>query len=242
MIKVINSNVLKILAILLMLIDHIGGAIFVGNQVLRMIGRLSFPIFTFLIVEGFINTSNLSKYLKRLFIFGIISEIPYDLAFYNKVFFPYAQNVMFTLLLGVLCIKEMEKLKNNYEVKVTVVSTLKILMYCVISIIGFVDYNIYGVLTIMMFYIFRKIKYGWIGQVLGLFLLYVVYYNTNNLLALNVLGLDLIFPVQGLCILALPLIWLYNGKRGKKNKILQYGFYAFYPVHLFVLWLIRCVM
>ena len=242
MTKVINSNVLKILAVLLMVIDHVGGAIFTGNQVLRMIGRLSFPIFAFLIAEGAANTSNLSRYKKRLFIFAILSEIPYDLVFYNKVFFLYAQNIMFTLLLGVLCINEMEKLKNNYEVKVTVVSTLKILFYCVISVIGFADYNIYGVLTIMMFYIFRNIKFGWIGQVLGLFLLYVVYYHTNNVLALNVLGLDLIFPVQGLCILALPLIWLYNGKRGNKNKILQYGFYAFYPVHLLVLWLIRCTM
>ena len=236
--KEINSNGLKILAMFLMLIDHIGAVIFTENQILRSIGRLSFPIFAFLIVEGFFHTKDLSKYIKRLFIFGIIAEIPYDLAFYNTAFYPYGQNIMFTLLLGLLCIHEFEKTRDNTDIKLELLTTLKIVSYCVLSIIGFVDYGISGVFTIIVFYVFRTGKFYKIGQLIALTILHAIY-TSSAVININILSLPISFHIQALAILALPLIWLYNGKKGTKNKVLQYIFYAFYPVHLIVLCLIR---
>ena len=81
------------------------------------IGRLAFPIFAFLVVEGFTHTSDLKKYAKRLLFFGIISEIPFNLIYTGSFIFPFHQNIMFTLLLGLLCINEIDKIKNNKNCK-----------------------------------------------------------------------------------------------------------------------------
>ena len=105
-----TSSTLHILAMFFMLLDHLWATIIPGNQWMTNIGRMAFPIFAFLIVEGFIHTSDLKKYLKRLFIFALISEIPFNLIYTGSFVFPFHQNVLFTLLLGLLCINEIEKL------------------------------------------------------------------------------------------------------------------------------------
>ena len=112
-IKILNSNSLKILAMILMLLDHLWATIVPGNQWMTNIGRMAFPIFAFLIVEGFIHTSNFKKYLKRLFIFALISEIPFNLIYTGSWIFPFHQNVLFTLLLGLLCINEIDKMNKT---------------------------------------------------------------------------------------------------------------------------------
>ena len=123
----LTGNTLKLIAIFTMLIDHIGAAVieagilssndmarmmailetergmqwYLADIVLRLIGRLAFPIFCFLLVEGFTHTGNEAKYARNLLLFALISEIPFDLAFFGRLFFPGAQNVYFTLFLGV---------------------------------------------------------------------------------------------------------------------------------------------
>ena len=236
-IKFINSNLLKILAIIFMLLDHMWATIIPGNQWMTNVGRLAFPIFAFLIVEGFTHTSDLNKYIKRLFIFALISEIPFNLIYTGSWIFPFHQNVMFTLLLGLLCISEMDKVKNNKEIKSRIKSIFKLVLYLLISIIGFVDYGITGVLTIIVFYIFKDFKYVWLGQLISLIFLYIVFFKGQSIV-INIFDFEYFLPLQSIGILSLIPIWLYNGKKGKKNKLIQYIFYCFYPVHMLAIYLI----
>ena len=240
-IKFINSNSLKIIAMILMLIDHLWATIIPGNQWMTNIGRLAFPIFAFLIVEGFTHTSDFKKYVKRLFIFGLISEIPFNLIYTGSFIFPFHQNVIFTLLLGLLCINEIDKIKNNRKSKNIIIGTLKILGLLLIGTVGFVDYGITGILTIIVFYIFRNFKFAWLGQLISLILLYIVFFKGQSVI-INVFGFEYFLPLQGLGVLALIPIWLYNGEKGKKNKLLQYSFYAFYPVHMLCIYMIYYFM
>ena len=235
--KIINNNTLKIIAMILMLLDHLWGTIIPGNQWMTLIGRMAFPIFAFLIVEGFFHTSDLKKYMKRLFIFGLISEIPFNLIYTGSIIFPFHQNVMFTLLLGLLIINEIDKLKNNKEIKKKIIPILKIFLFLIISIIGFVDYGVTGVLTIVVFYLFRGFKLAWIGQLISLILLYIVFFEGQSVI-LNIFNYEYFLPIQGMGVLSLILIWLYNGKKGNNSKLLKYIFYSFYPVHMLMLYLI----
>ena len=235
--KIINNNTLKIIAIILMLLDHLWGTIIPGNQWMTLIGRMAFPIFAFLIVEGFFHTSDLKKYMKRLFIFGLISEIPFNLIYTGSIIFPFHQNVMFTLLLGLLIINEIDKLKNNKEIKKKIIPILKIFLFLLISIIGFVDYGVTGVLTIVVFYLFRGFKLAWIGQLISLILLYIVFFEGQSVI-LNIFNHEYFLPLQSIGILSLIFIWLYNGEKGKNNKLIKYLFYSFYPVHMLVIYLI----
>lgn len=235
--KIINNNTLKIIAIILMLLDHLWGTIIPGNQWMTLIGRMAFPIFAFLIVEGFFHTSDLKKYMKRLFIFGLISEIPFNLIYTGSIIFPFHQNVMFTLLLGLLIINEIDKLKNNKEIKKKIIPILKIFLFLLISIIGFVDYGVTGVLTIVVFYLFRGFKLAWIGQLISLILLYIVFFEGQSVI-LNIFNYEYFLPLQSIGVLSLIFIWLYNGEKGKNNKLIKYLFYSFYPVHMLVIYLI----
>ena len=235
--KIINNNTLKIIAIILMLLDHLWGTIIPGNQWMTLIGRMAFPIFAFLIVEGFFHTSDLKKYMKRLFIFGLISEIPFNLIYTGSIIFPFHQNVMFTLLLGLLIINEIDKLKNTKEIKKKIIPILKIFLFLLISIIGFVDYGVTGVLTIVVFYLFRGFKLAWIGQLISLILLYIVFFEGQSVI-LNIFNYEYFLPLQSIGVLSLIFIWLYNGEKGKNNKLIKYLFYSFYPVHMLVIYLI----
>ena len=235
--KIINNNTLKIIAMILMLLDHLWGTIIPGNQWMTLIGRMAFPIFAFLIVEGFFHTSDLKKYMKRLFIFGLISEIPFNLIYTGSMIFPFHQNVMFTLLLGLLIINEIDKLKNNKEIKKKIIPILKIFLFLIISIIGFVDYGVTGVLTIVVFYLFRGFKLAWIGQLISLILLYIVFFEGQSVI-LNIFNYEYFLPLQSIGVLSLIFIWLYNGEKGKNNKLIKYLFYSFYPVHMLVIYLI----
>ena len=97
----LDRDVLKLIAVVTMFIDHIGSIIFPHIMFLRIIGRISFPIFAFLIVNGYRHTHNLKKYLLRLAAFAIISEIPYNLIWSGDIAYPNSQNVFVTLFLGV---------------------------------------------------------------------------------------------------------------------------------------------
>ncbi|MGM0217625.1 TraX family protein [Enterococcus sp. AZ126] len=174
-----------------------------------MIGRLAFPIFCFLLVEGFIHTSNTKKYLLRLSLFAFISEIPYDLAFSHRIVDLKSQNVFFTLLIGLLAIIGLQRLKNH---------SVKNIFFSII-IVGLGIFAAQGLHT----------DYGgWIGVLL----IVVLYLFRDFHLFKCVLGALILLQNSWFGLIAFIPIYFYNGQRGKQWK---YFFYWFYPAHLLVL-------
>lgn len=111
---------LHILAMIFMLSDHLWATIVPGNHWMTDIGRLAFPIFAFMIVEGFYHTHNLKRYVLRLFVFAVISEIPFNLMYASAVIYPFHQNVLWTFLLSVGCIVLIEKVRKKGVLRKTV--------------------------------------------------------------------------------------------------------------------------
>jgi hypothetical protein len=242
-----TTSMLKIIACLLMLIDHLGAALFPEFIILRIIGRLSFPIFAYLIAIGYNKTNSFSKYLNRLLIFALISQIPFSLAFGGPVSIysfsdflgfvvgtPYPHlNIFFTLTLGLLAIHIWDKEESKLA-KIIVVLTLGMAAKAFHT-----DYGIYGVAMMLAFYIFRDSK---IKTVISQASVYILFDASEVLFYINSFSgatIELRWFNQALSLLALIFIFSYNGEKGKD---LKYFFYAFYPVHLLVIGLIKMFM
>ncbi len=229
----ISGSTLKIIAIITMLIDHIGAVVIApvmiqrsGNlymeddlygiySLLRTIGRIAFPIFCFLLVEGFVHTRNVKRYAIRLGLFAIISEIPFNLAFSGKLLYPSYQNVFFTLLIGLLVMISFKAIEEKLEVRKIIKEILYLLaLFAGIGLAYFMntDYKAFGVICITIIYIFR--------------------YNRIHQMIAG--GIAFCFKSAAAIFAFIP-IYLYNGKRGMS---LKYIFYAFYPVHLLILYYI----
>ena len=115
--RFINSEMLKVLAVIFMLCDHVWATVMTLPDVLTYIGRVAFPTFAFLIAEGFVHTKNVRKYMLRLLLFAVISEIPFNLFYSSRVFNPFHQNVMFTLLYGLCAIYLISRIKRKRTFK-----------------------------------------------------------------------------------------------------------------------------
>lgn len=192
--------------------------IYGAYTIFRMIGRIAFPIFCFLLVEGFRHTSDAKKYAIRLSAFALISEIPFDLAFSSKVLEFNYQNVFFTLAIGFVTLMAYKKVEEReFQNQFT-----KILIQILVGIVGafaaqllHTDYGMMGVLVIVLFYVLRDNRFYQIAAGVVLFI--------ENMTAWFAF---------------LPIL-AYNGKRGLNVK---WVFYAFYPVHLLALYGICCMM
>lgn len=221
-----------------MISDHVWATTMSFGNWMTYIGRMAFPIFAFQIAEGFIHTKDFKKYALRLLAFGLVSEIPFNLFYSSRWFNPYHQNVMFTLLLGLLAIRVIDNLKKDISAKNIGKSVLWLLLIGIGGTLGFVDYGFLGVLTVVMFYLCRGYRFTPILQLIGMILINIVFFE-GQVFIFEVFGKTLEIPSQGFAVFALIPIWLYNGKKGKSSKALQYGFYAFYPVHMLILYLIK---
>ena len=235
----VTSTILHIFAMFCMLFDHMWITIVHGNDWLNCIGRLAFPIFAFMIVEGYKHTSDLKKYMGRMFVFALISEIPFNLVVSGSVIYPFHQNVLWTFLIGILCISLLEKSKKTGNLWIQTLTGISVIAAAyLIGIISMVDYNAAGVLTVLVFYFFNgDAWYHRLGQFVGL------YYINFELLGgiydvYKLFGYTFEFSRQGFALLALIPIWLYNGKRGTCSKFFQYFNYVFYPLHLLILCLL----
>ena len=235
----ISSFTLHIIAMLLMLCDHLWATILFQYDWLTWVGRLAYPIFAFMLVEGYFHTHNLKKYMGRLLFWAILSEIPFNLMYGGGLIYPFHQNVLWTFILGLLCITAIEKTRNKGKPLLTIIVFL--LLAAVGYLLGFiamVDYFGYGVLMILVFYLFRGRKWWcFLGQFVGLFLINVMLIGGLSV-PVQILGHEIFIVQQSMACLALVPIWLYTGKQGPHNKIIQTCFYAFYPVHILILSLV----
>lgn len=239
----LTSFALHIMAMVFMIFDHLWG-VFATDGYLWMtcIGRLTYPIFAFMIVEGYFHTKNLKKYVLRLLIFALISEIPFNLVMSSSWIAPLHQNVLWTFLIGILLIFLNEKAnKKALGVRILVfIGTA--LLGCLLGIITFVDYNHGGVLIILMFYVFRERKWwALLGQIVCLYFISVEVIS-GQFIPIELFGKTFELVVQSFCVLALIPIWLYQGKQGPYNKAIRYLYYGFYPAHLLLFALIRMFM
>ena len=258
-IQFLTGNSLKVIAVLSMVVDHLCKIIFqwllsnhwgvmvdngqmsweqfqkIDNFIrfdLQSIGTIAFPLFCFLLAEGFQHTKNKKRYVGLMFIFALISEIPFDIGFFSQYsqmegtfpFYLKYQNVFFTLFLGLLTLVCLERLSCKSEVRTDKIKSAILQVICVATLALVAelircDYGMQGILFISAFYICRNHR---IYQVLLFLLAYMG--TTGN--------------QPPLCtLLACLLILLYNGKRGKLK--LKYFFYVFYPAHIFILYLIQ---
>ena len=213
--KIFSSAALKYIAMLTMLIDHIGasGLIFILfnssisvrlYHISRMVGRISFPIYLFLLVEGFVHTKDIKKYIIRIAAFAVLSEIPFDLVCWGHILEFYHQNVMWSLLICVIMMHMMRKYPDF--------SIIFVGIGCFIAWICRCDYVYIGPLAVACMYLFRD---------------RIIYKNVAT---------ALVFSFEPPAIFSLIPINMYNGKKGKSFK---YLFYFFYPVHLLVLVLLK---
>lgn len=220
--KGLSQETLKVIACMTMLLDHVG-AMFVRGYTLRIIGRIAFPIFCFLMAEGAYYTKNPRKYALRLLIGALLSEIPFDLAFQHGLTWR-SQSVMVTLLLGFLAVEAIQNTQNNL---------LKLLAVSAGFALGQLlqtDYGGYGVLLIVLFSQARR-KW-WLQTVLVAMFAWMM-----DSVPVQVLGMRI--PIEMFALLAMLPIGCYSGRKRSDSKVLQWAFYLFYPVHLTVLVVIR---
>lgn len=239
--KGISGSTLKWIAIVTMLIDHIGAVLVNQSSIqkwmdlwhineanqtvvlaciptlyisMRMIGRIAFPIFCFLLIEGFVHTRDIKKYATRLGIFAFISEIPFDLAISGQPFYWQHNNVFFTLFLGVCVMSGLRWVEGKEDLKTFQKAAFQG---------GIIGLGMYVAACL-------HTDYSWMG-ILCITLLYMTRHNKRNQIIMGCAGFSFELPA----LLAFIPIGFYNGKRGRQMK---YLFYAFYPVHLLILsWL-----
>lgn len=235
----ISTAALHILAMSFMLMDHLWATLLPAQDWLTCVGRIAFPIFAFMAVEGYFHTHNFKKYALRLLLFAVISEVPFDLMYGGTWFYPVHQNVIWTLLMGLLGIHLMETVRKKQKIWLYVaVSVFVVMLGAVLGTLCMVDYYGAGVLMIFVFYFFRGRKW-WclLGQILALYWINVRMLG-GFMYPIRLFGMEFELCQQGLALLALIPIWLYRGRQGYHSKVFQYICYAFYPVHMLILVLI----
>lgn len=236
-IQCLDGFQLKLLAMTCMVCSHISTTILWGTHWLDCIGRLAFPIYAFLLAEGFRHTKNFKKYLVRMFLFALAAELPFNLMSEGGVFYPFHQNVLFTFCLSLLMMAWIEKAEDKSRSRFALRAVLAAVTGYLLGFITFVDYFGYGVLMVLLFYLFHEKVYGWAVELAAM--IYINWEMIGGLVFPTViLGREIDIPQQGFAILALIPIWLYNGKQGPHSKGIQYVWYAFYPAHMLVLWLL----
>lgn len=210
-----------------MVIDHVGKIFFLDNMVLAIIGRIAFPLFAYCLVVGCLHTHNFKKYILRLSIFAVVSQPFFVMAFHSTwegfVENILVANIFFTLVAGVLAISALMDIKKRWWMLL-----IPIAMELLIGL----DYGFYGIGLMIIFYLCRN--KNWLSCLL------IVAWSCLHALSgdfITVFGVGL--DLQFFSLLALPFIYIHTNI---KPKIKKYFFYAFYPAHLLIIFLLRLVL
>jgi len=229
----INEFWIKIIALVAMVVDHIGLFFYPDIVVLRMIGRISFPLFAWLVANGAYHTRNMNGYIVRLFVFAVITQWPYLLVRHQINPFFFGFNPLFDLFLGLVAIKAIRQVSVKWK-KVAIVTACAL----VANLFG-VEYGFMGVLSVVFFYLyFNDKKKMAVAQTL----VYIIPYLAKVLSPFFVGGLahvDISRYCEPLGLLSLLMIFLYNGKQGVKMK---YFFYFFYPLQFAVIFIVKSLV
>ena len=232
----LTAAVLHIIAMTLMLMDHLWATLLPAKEWLTCAGRVAFPIFAFMAVEGYFHTRSFKKYILRMLLFAVLSEIPFDLMYGGTWFYPVHQNVLWTFLLSLLGVWLMEQVRKKGKTWMyLLVCVVVVLAGLVLGTLCMVDYYGAGVLTVFVFYFLHGRKWWcFLGQLAALYWLNVELLG-GLMYPVQLFGMEFELCQQGLALLALIPIWLYRGRQGYHSKPFQYLCYAFYPVHMLLL-------
>ena len=221
--KEINAFHLKIIAIIAMTINHLGQNFapkfnpFWWEFTYQFIGKLTFPIMAYLLIEGYLHTSRFKNYVQRLALFGVLSILPYHYVLVKTGPIYIFNNILFTLTIGLLMLKLID-IYPKYERYIVFIS----------SILTFAsDWNIFGILIIHSFYnkSFKQLTIITISMTIAQIAL------TGQLISLATLGI----------LMVIPLLKAYNGQKGFSNKFIKYGFYIYYPLHLSIIIVLQVI-
>ena len=225
----LSAMTLKYIAMATMLVDHMGYVLFPWILWLRCVGRVAFPIFCFLIAEGCVYTHDRRKYALRLLAFALLSEIPFNLMNSGAVWDRYHQNVLWTLLAGALVCWLLDwALKNRRALAFVLTALVMAAAFYLLERLN-TDYGGWGMLLVVMFYGVHRAPGGAVSKMIA---------QLFGLTFFSIASMGGYVSIELWSLVALVPIWLYNGQRGFSPKAVQYGFYAFYPVHILVLSLI----
>ncbi|WP_043932455.1 TraX family protein [Bacillus sp. EB01] len=225
----LNANTIKVIAIIAMIVDHTAiwlvpeGTVL--DQIVHAFGRIAAPIMCYLIAEGYFHTSNINKYIKRLFIFAVISHFPFVM--YLDLEWWQATSVIWSLLMGLVALKVSQQTELHLLLKVILIGLCCLLAWTA-------DWNYIAVLWVLFFGLFRG---QFNKQMLSFALIGTIFYIIPGIISE---GTDTIFRLG--IFLLIPIMALYNGQRGKKSNLIKWGFYVFYPGHLIILYLLRHVI
>lgn len=229
---------LKVTAVILMLIDHVGAFLFPQVKLLRIIGRLSFPIFAFLVCEGYEHTKDPKKYAMRLLMFAVISEPFFDFARSGSFFDPFGgQNVLFTFFIAVVTISTCEK-QGTWIWSMIGMVFGNLLM---------VDYGAFGVLLVMLFWYQRKTNTE-IATSLGCFAVGMCLFKFMDYFKAETVFTPMVWYYilnQMASILSCFILFCYNGRRGGDGlpkALVKYSFYVIYPLQFLVFGLMSSVL
>lgn len=224
-----SSFSLRLIALLSMMIDHSGLALFPDIGLFRCIGRLSFPIYCFLIMQGYLHTRDIRAYGRRLLLLAIVSEIPFDLLIFGRIASPMEQNVLFSLLLGLMALLCADRLAAK-----PLHASAAVMALCMLAMAA-------------------NVSYGWLAIALCLSMRFaagnrirLMLYSGGSLLlytlTLLLSGVAHSWVLVSLCALfsLIPLL-IYNGKRGLRHPAITWMFYAAYPLHLIALVVVRAM-
>jgi hypothetical protein len=231
--RILSNNALKIIGMVSMIADHVGAMFFPSVVILRIVGRIAFPIFAFMIAEGARYTKNKIRYLSVLALFALVIQLVYS--FYAKnarltIFCTFTFSV--TLIYSLQLIKKVvfaKKLNVLHLILAIILFVFLTISIYQVTKIRFVDYDFFGILTPVLVSLFH-----FEGEVKGF-----IKKLDNHLVSLLMLSIGLILiyfhfkQFQLYALLAIPILFFYSGKRGKLK--MKYFFYLFYPLHLVLL-------
>ena len=240
--KGISSFTLRLIGFVFTFIDciYISG---LGRNWMASMRWAAFPIFAYLLTEGYEKTTSRQLYLRRLALFTVIAEVPYDLLFFAQPVRWQSQSVMLTLLIGYIAVWLTDIIRRKVDNLVVSILTIIAVTWGASELAEYTHsyFYKYGIIIIMLFYVANHVPYKKLPEA-ALFIYLALMIETEYAFSLRLGGYMYEIPRQIFSILALVFIWMYNGERGPKGIAYRLGFYLVYPLMMLLIVLVRLII